>query len=264
MLIAVAPNGARKTIQDHPALPITPLELAHTAAACAEASAGMIHLHVRDDQGNHTLEPSFYLPALKEVEAAVGERMLIQVTSEAAAAYHVERQMELMRQLAPHCLSCGLREFVADESHYESGARFFADMKSEGVLIQYILYSADDVRWYEELCGLGVIPGEKHLLLFVLGRYQQEESKADLLDDYLSAVKRDSPWMVCGFDKQEHLVVGQAVRSGGHARVGFENNLHLSNGDFAPDNAALVKMAVKEALYAGRVPVGKEFAKALF
>ena len=43
----MAPNGARKTRQDHPALPITPAELAACAAACRDAGASMLHLHVR-------------------------------------------------------------------------------------------------------------------------------------------------------------------------------------------------------------------------
>jgi len=48
VMIAVAPNGARKTKQDHPSLPINAEELAATAANCLAAGACMIHLHVRD------------------------------------------------------------------------------------------------------------------------------------------------------------------------------------------------------------------------
>jgi uncharacterized protein (DUF849 family) len=51
VILAVAPNGARKTKADHPALPMTPEEIAMTAAACHEAGAAMIHLHVRDPDG---------------------------------------------------------------------------------------------------------------------------------------------------------------------------------------------------------------------
>ncbi|MBU6494463.1 MAG: 3-keto-5-aminohexanoate cleavage protein, partial [Burkholderiales bacterium] len=41
--VASAPNGARKTHADHPALPITPDELAATARACLDAGAAMLH-----------------------------------------------------------------------------------------------------------------------------------------------------------------------------------------------------------------------------
>ena len=56
MMIAVAPNGARKQKTDHPALPISPAELAATAVQCQEAGACMVHLHVRDVQGGHSLK----------------------------------------------------------------------------------------------------------------------------------------------------------------------------------------------------------------
>ena len=47
-MLTVAPNGGRKTKADHPALPLSPDELARTAAECLERGASMIHLHVRD------------------------------------------------------------------------------------------------------------------------------------------------------------------------------------------------------------------------
>jgi 3-keto-5-aminohexanoate cleavage enzyme len=264
MLIAVAPNGARRTKADHQAVPITPLELAHTAAACAEAGAGMIHLHVRDDRGRHTLAPQFYQPALREVLAAVGEKMLIQVSSEAAGAYTTRSQIELMRTLAPHCLSCGLREFVADQSSFTQAAAFFKDLTANGTLIQYILYSPDDVRWYETVCDLGVIPGDRHFLLFVLGRYGSPLGRPEQLEEYIAALRRKSNWMICAFGELEHEVTQRAAALGGHARVGFENNLHLPSGSIAPDNSALVASAVRSALLSGRAPGGKDFATDLY
>lgn len=60
LVIAVAPNGARKTKKDHPALPIEPRELAIEAASCIEKGAAMIHLHVRDASGGHSLDAGGY------------------------------------------------------------------------------------------------------------------------------------------------------------------------------------------------------------
>ncbi|MEM7653568.1 MAG: 3-keto-5-aminohexanoate cleavage protein, partial [Pseudomonadota bacterium] len=64
LIIAVAPNGARKVKSDHPAIPLTPAELAREAAACADAGASMVHLHVRDANGGHTLDADLYKAAL--------------------------------------------------------------------------------------------------------------------------------------------------------------------------------------------------------
>ena len=71
--IMVAPNGARRTRADHPALPITPEEIAATARACQAAGAGAIHAHVRDDAGRHVLDAPLYRRLIGLVgEAAPG------------------------------------------------------------------------------------------------------------------------------------------------------------------------------------------------
>jgi len=44
----VAPNGARLTKKDHPAIPTTVSETIVTARRCFEAVAQALHLHVRD------------------------------------------------------------------------------------------------------------------------------------------------------------------------------------------------------------------------
>ncbi len=264
ILIAVAPNGARKTQKDHPQLPLTPSELARTAAACAEEGAGMVHLHVRDSKGKHTLSPEYYQPAIREIEAAVGDKMLIQVTSEAAGVFKTVEQIDLMKQLAPHCLSCGLREFVKDREWFERAEKFFSQLHQAGTLAQYILYSPQDVEWYEQLCEQGVLPGKNHFLLFVLGRYGEEGRPFYNLHDYLEPLKRNSRWMVCAFGGNEHSVMKQAVELGGHARVGFENNLRLPDGSLAKDNADLVALTVEMAHLAERSPGDKIFAESLF
>lgn len=56
LIVTVAPNGAYKQPADHRALPITPQALAATARACLDAGAAMIHMHIRDAQGRHTLD----------------------------------------------------------------------------------------------------------------------------------------------------------------------------------------------------------------
>jgi len=264
MLIAVAPNGARKSKLDHPELPLRTGELIKTAEKCVEAGASMMHFHVRDSSGKHTLDHKIYGPVLKELEVAVGKNMLLQVSSESAGRYRPDEQIEQMKRLAPHCLSCGLRELVEDSTDYTVGHAFFSDLRQAGVLLQYILYSPADVEWYETLCADGVIPGENHFLLFVLGRYQQVGKEKIDLHSYITALKHRSPWMVCGFGRIENDLAVQAEKLGGHARVGFENNLHLPDGSSAPDNAALVKLTADLAKAGGRPLADKLFAESLY
>ncbi|MNL79998.1 3-keto-5-aminohexanoate cleavage enzyme [compost metagenome] len=48
-------------------------------------------------------------------------------------------------------------------------------------------------------------------------------------------------WAVCAFGRQEADCAAAAVMLGGHARIGFENNMALPDGATAPDNAALLR-----------------------
>ncbi len=264
LLIGVAPNGARRTRQDHGALPLTPLELARTAAACAEAGAAMFHLHVRDKRGRHSLDPGLYRRAMTEVKAAVGETMLIQVSSEAAGIYRPDEQIELMGRLAPRWISIGLREFSGD-SHCIARARdFFYSLSLNGTRIQFILYSPRDVYLYENLCRQGILPGENHFLLFVVGSYRGEEEEVYSLEQYLAALTGKNRWMACGFGVNEHRVVKEAMKLGGHVRIGFENNLHRPDGSIAQTNEEMVQMVMEIAAVMDRKPADVSFAESLF
>ena len=46
----IAPNGARKTRRDHPALPLSIEETVDEAVRCFAAGATVLHAHVRGEQ----------------------------------------------------------------------------------------------------------------------------------------------------------------------------------------------------------------------
>ena len=101
LVITVAPNGARRGKADHPALPVTPAEIAREAARCHEAGAAMIHLHVRDSEQRHSLDVGAYREAVAAVREAVGDRLVIQVTSEAVGIFSPEEQMAMIGPYLP-------------------------------------------------------------------------------------------------------------------------------------------------------------------
>jgi uncharacterized protein (DUF849 family) len=142
MLLTVAPNGARKTHADHPAVPISPAEIAATAAAATQAGAAMIHLHVRDAAQKHSLDVGAYSEAIAAVREAVGERMVIQVTSEAVGIYSAEQQMAMVRELEPEAVSLAIRELVP-EGGEDAAREFLAWLVGTGILPQYILYAPE-------------------------------------------------------------------------------------------------------------------------
>jgi 3-keto-5-aminohexanoate cleavage enzyme len=253
LLITVAPNGAYKQRPDHPALPITATELGQTAKQCLDAGAAMIHMHIRDAEGRHSLDVQGYRDAQQAVKAAVGDELIIQITSEAARVYKAPEQIAMVTALKPEAVSVGLREVDQPEIGEAGLAQFFGWLAKESVMTQVIVYDVADLQRWQALRSQGVIPDAPWSLLFVLGRYsvgQTSEAK-DLLP-FVMAHTGSEPWSMCAFGAGEHACATTAVALGGHARVGFENNLLLNNGQVAPDNAALVRQIADSARVLGR------------
>ncbi|MBE9539856.1 MAG: 3-keto-5-aminohexanoate cleavage protein [Proteobacteria bacterium] len=253
LIITVAPNGARKTRADHPALPITPDELAEEAAQCLATGAAMIHLHVRDEEGKHSLDVERYKAAIAAIRRRVGDDLIVQVTSEAVGVYSAEQQMAMVRELRPEAVSLAIRELCPEAGSEEAAATFFAWLETVDTAPQYILYSPADVARFEALRERGVIPGECPFVLYVLGRYGGDaDASVEQLPLMIAAGKRDVIWSACAFGATEERCMESALTLGGHCRVGFENNLQLSSGDIAPNNAALVTQLVECAMSQGR------------
>lgn len=253
LILAVAPNGARKTRADHPQLPITPEQLAETAKACREAGASLLHLHVRDDAERHSLDPGRYREASAAVREAVGQDLILQVTTEAVGLYDRHQQMDCVRALEPEAVSLAVRELIPDADAEAEAASFLAWLDEAGILPQFILYDDQDVLRFNDLVERRVIPSHRHFVLFVLGRYSKDMTSHPLeLLPFVEANSKGFRWAVCAFGPRECACAGAAAALGGHARIGFENNIYLPNGETAPDNAALVRAAAETARSMGR------------
>lgn len=265
LIVTVAPNGAHKQAADHPALPLTPQTLAATARRCLDAGAAMLHLHIRDAAGRHSLDVDGYREALRVVHAAVGPNMVLQVTSEAARVYEAPAQIAMVRALRPEAVSVGLREVDRPAIGDAGLADFFGWLARERVMTQVILYDEPDLRRWQALREVGTVPDAPWFLLFVLGRYSasQTSDPRDLLP-FVQAHGGAEPWAVCAFGAAEHACVTAAAAFGGHVRVGFENNLLLKDGRRAAGNAELVAQAADAARCLGRPLASAAQLRAMF
>jgi 3-keto-5-aminohexanoate cleavage enzyme len=265
LVLTVAPNGARRGKADHPALPITPGELAETAAGCLDAGAAMIHLHIRDRDGGHLLDADGYRAAIGAIEAKVGRALVIQPTTEAVGLYDRHQQMALVRALRPEQVSMAVRELIPDEGAESQAAQFLLWAHDAHVAIQHILYDVADVHRFGTLKRRGIIPGHVAPVLFVLGRYVDGQQSDPL--ELLAFIEtwRDAgeagAWSVCAFGRREGAVGAVATSLGGHVRVGFENNFHLADGEIAPNNEALVRAMAELAGRVGRPLATAEYLR---
>ena len=239
--IGVAPNGARRTQSDHRALPITPDELAACAEACVAAGASWFHVHVRDDQGGHTLDPGRYREAFAAIRERVGDGLVLQMTTEAVGRYRPEEQVAAVQAVRPEAVSIAVRELLADDAFLPRAGAFLEDLRLAGTAVQFIVYDPADLQRLAALHAPGGVLQGCPEVLFVLGSYAARRAGHPLeLLPMLGVLPAGWKWSVCAFGPTEFACLGAAAALGGGVRIGFENNVQLPDGSPAQDNAVQV------------------------
>ncbi|QEW05144.1 BKACE family enzyme [Nitrincola iocasae] len=240
-LLMVAPNGARRVYTDHPAIPLTPEELARDAQQCVKAGASMMHLHVREPNGRHLLDVTAYKEAISAINEAVGDQLILQVTSEAAGRYTPNEQRRVIEALQPASVSVAVREWFGDRHEIDASGELCRYLAAKNCHIQYIVYSPEDLAYFNLLRQQGCLPHGRAFLLFVLGRYSTPPlADPGSLTGFLHALEKDDAWAVCAFGTTEGECMSIAAQQGGHVRVGFENNLWRADGKLTNSNADIV------------------------
>lgn len=242
IVLAIGPNGSRRGKADHPALPLTRDEIVREAPAWRDAGASMLHLHIRDAEGRHSLDPATYKDMLAALRAEIGRDMVLQITTESGGIFGREVQMATVREVKPEAVSIAMREIAPEDSQKGEFAELLSWMHDEAIAPQIILYDRADLMRLVGLAREGTIDGSRLSVLYVLGRYSEDQTSKPI--ELLSFLGTNGlpfrDWMVCAFGPNESRCAALAALLGGHIRVGFENNLHLPDGRIAPDNTAVI------------------------
>jgi 3-keto-5-aminohexanoate cleavage enzyme len=238
VVIAVAPNGARRTRQDHPRLPVDIESLGAECVESARSGASLVHVHVRDNRGAHSLDAALYQEAVQEIRRVTHGSLVIQITTEAVGRYSPADQMHVSRSVDADSVSLALREIAPAAELDADQRKFFKWLADAKPVPQYILYDASDIERLLRFIDQGSISAERMSVLLVLGRYSKGQ-RADprsliALLPYTAAFET---WFVCSFGSVEAQSVIGAATLGGHIRVGFENNLQRPDGSRAISNA---------------------------
>ncbi len=253
LIITAAICGAEVNRDDNPALPLTPEELAADALACQKAGASIIHLHVRDENGLPTQGLGFFRAAIEAIEAA-GVTAIIQPSTGGAAGMSAEERIQPI-SLGPEMasLDCGSLNF-GDELFINSMPmlrKFAGRMRSSGTIPELECFEAGHVASALRLAAEGLLPDHLHfnLVLGVPGAMPYSVKNLLFMRDLLPA---GASWTVSGIGRYQLPAALQAIMLGGHARVGFEDNIYFSRGVLAESNAQLVSRIARLSHELGR------------
>jgi uncharacterized protein (DUF849 family) len=266
IMVMSAPNGARRSQSEHPALPISSQELAQNAVALRNAGVSVLHLHVRDDRGGHSLDVGLYRHAIDAIRERVGDDLILQVTTEAVGLYSSAEQMAIVRELKPEAVSLALREICPDQKDEKTAVAFFEWMRDEQVWPQYIVYSVAELERLDAMRRRGVFGSDTPFVMLVLGNYiDGRAGEVSDLEAMLNSIDCTAfPWSVCCFGPIENAVMLAAAARNGHVRIGFENNIVMADGSIAPDNVALIRQFTAESNALIRSPASAAEVRAVF
>lgn len=230
--------------------------MADCALAVMNAGAAMLHVHVRDTAGGHSLDPALYRETLTEIRRKTGDGLVLQITTESVGKYCREEQMQVVRDVVPEAVSLALSELVPTSDEVGDARKFHAWLNEAGIMVQHILYTPEELVRFAKLWRDGVFGPARPFVLLVLGRYiaGQKSSPVDLVP-FVSCLPAELMWMVCAFGKHEASAAMLAATLGGHARIGFENNLSRPDNSLATDNSEAIAQVALAAKLIGRHPM---------
>jgi uncharacterized protein (DUF849 family) len=239
MLIKAALNGGRSR-SEHPAIPITPQELASSAKEAVAAGAGAIHFHVRGADERESLDGDVVALAVNAVKSAV-PKAPVGISTGAWILNNAKLRYEKISawKTFPDFASINFKE---------DGAVALAQLlTSRGVPIEG---GVADVEGTEIFLASGYADRCIRLLIEPLEQTFDAANQTlgaivKLLDDANNKVPR----VLHGLNELAWPLIDEAAKRGYDTRVGFEDILTLPDGKSAPTNGALVAEAVRRMQY---------------
>ena len=266
VILTCAVTGNAPFNPKHPAMPITPAQIADACVEAAKAGASVAHIHVRDPEtGGGSRDPklfkevvdrvrqsgtdiilnltcglgAFFLPDPEDEARALPESDVIPV---AERVRHLE---ECLPEIASLDITTGNQVEGTLEFVYLNTTRTLRAMARRfqelGVKPELEVFSAGDILFGKSLISDGLIGGVP-LFQMVLGVLWGAPATTETMIYQRNLIPENAQWAAFGIARDEMPMVAQSALLGGNVRVGLEDNLYLSRGVFAT-NGQLVERA---------------------
>lgn len=262
-ILTCAVTGSGTTFKQTPNLPVTPEHIASSALEAADAGAAVVHLHVRDPV---TGAPSMQLELYQEVvdrirnkntdvlinltcgPGATGSSTVVFGEPTAGFATAQERTRHVVK-LQPDICSLDFNTMnrgpqnitVNSVPMIREMARIIRDA---GVKPELEIFDSGDLLIARDLINEGLITGTP-LVQIATGIKWGWASSPATLQYAQTMIPPNAVWYAFGIGSWQMPFVALSTISGGHARVGLEDNVYLEKRVLAKTNAELVTKAVR-------------------
>ncbi len=256
LIITAAICGAEVSKEQNLYVPYTVEELGREAESAYNAGASIIHLHVRKDDGIPTQDIERFKECFEVIKRRCSEVIIQPSTGGAIGMNNEERLQPIYLEPPPEMatLDCGTMNFGGDEIfvNTENNIIYFAEeMNKRNIKYELECFDKGMVDMALRLQKKGFIKKPMHFN-FVLGVVGGISASPRDLIFLIESIPKGSTYTVCAIGRNEFPMVSLSIKKGGHARVGFEDNVYLSKGVLAKSNGELVEKVVRISKELGR------------
>ncbi len=264
-IISCAVTGNLVRPDQHPALPVTPEQIARAAIEAGRAGAAIAHIHVRDPE---TGRPSRELGLFREVVDRIrqsGSDILINLTTGEGGRFapseddprvagpgttlvHPLQRVEHVVELKPdicsldfNTMNSGGQAVINTPANVRKMA---AAIVEAGVKPELEVFDTGDIHMANDMIAEGLLPGRPFFQIVTGVKYGCAPT-AEALAYMKSILHPGAVWSAFGIGRMEFPILAAAKVFGGNVRVGMEDNIYIRRGELVRDNAQLVEQAVR-------------------
>ena len=265
VIVSCAVTGSGASVDKHPAIPVTPKEIAAAAIEAAKAGAAIAHIHVREpDSGKSSRRIELYREVVSRIRESNVDVIINLTTgmggdlflgpdeepmnfSDNTDCVGMMERIKHVEELLPEIcsLDCGSFNYAEGDYVYistpnmlEQGARRLQEI---GVKPELEVFELGHISFTKHLIAQGLLD-DPPLFQVCLGIRWAAEANTASFKTMVDALPEGCNWAGFGTSAMEMPMVAQAVLLGGNIRVGLEDNLYLEKGVFA-SNGQLVERA---------------------
>jgi len=262
VIIACAVTGSGDTVGKHPAIPVTPEQIANAAIEAAKAGAAVAHCHVREpDSGKPSRRVELYEEVVERIRAS-GTDVIINLTAGMGGDYvpdqddptkaapgtdlvNATERLAHVEKIRPEIcsLDCGTLNF--GDSVYMSTPPMLRKMAKRiqelGVKPELEVFEMGHLRFANQLVAEGLVDAPP-LYQICLGIPWALDADPDTMRIMRDKLPEGANWFSFGIGRTQMPMAATAAILGGNVRVGLEDNLYLDKGVFA-SNGQLVERA---------------------
>ncbi len=268
----------------HSAVPVTPQQIAQHSIDAALAGAAMVHIHVRNPEtGAASGDAALYRDVVDRIRAS-GVDVIINLTGGYGGRYipseanpriahdvgstllSPEARVAHLLAIRPEVCSLDVATMNFGEGVFMNTPEHLRRMadatRLAGIKPEIEVFDSGHVRLAARMIEQGHLLAPGHFQ-FCLGIEWAMPATPAALAFMKSLLPEGATWSAFGIGRQQFPIVAEAVRLGGHVRVGLEDNLYLDAGVLAPENAALVRKAVSIVEAQGARPASPDEARTI-